>query len=83
MKAISLDYVKNIDSKHAKAHIRYTYHELTHEMETIVVIEHIIFDIAIHGTYYEITAMEKGQRTDKDQLLIISRAQRLMDDYVP
>lgn len=81
MKYIAIESVKNIDDKRAKARIEYAYHDLTPEMQTILVIEHLTFDIIIHGTYYEVAALEKGQRSDRDQLLIISKAQRLMDDY--
>lgn len=82
-KYITIDNVKKIDNARAKAHINYAYDTLTHDMQTITVIEHMIFDIIIHGDYHEVGAMEKGQKTDRDELLIISRAQKLMDDYIP
>lgn len=81
MKYIVIESVKNIDHKRAKARINYAYHDLTQDMQTVLVIEHLIFDIIIHGTYYEVATLEKGQRCDRDVLLIISKAQRLMDDY--
>lgn len=82
-KYITIDNVKKLDDTRAKAYINYAYITLTQDMENVLVIEHMIFDIIIHGDYYEVVAMEKGQRTDRDELLIISRAQKLMDEYIP
>jgi hypothetical protein len=48
----------------------------------VIIAENIQFDIKITGKFHEVTFLSRGQRTERDPLLLVAKAQRLIDEVV-
>lgn len=51
-------------------------------LKEIIVGEIIKFDIKITGKFHEVTFLTHGQRTDRDPYVLVSKAQKLIDEIV-